>query len=97
MINREEIDSMWERIKALEWNNLKISKALAKQSVLSIFGLMGVVAATEGKKDTFIAYMGPRGNEIEKLIGKSKGIDEVIEIVEKFNKDCVEFTGALLE
>ena len=96
-MEREEIEAMWERIKALEENSLKVSKALAQQSIYSIFGQMTTRAARAGKHKAFGTYMKPKASEALKEIRDAQTIDRVIEIVEGFTKDCVKFTGALVE
>jgi len=94
-MEREEIEAMWERIKALEENSLKVSKALAEQSLYSIFGLMSSRAAERGHHRSFGAYMEPKAKEALQEIRNAQSIDEVIQIIRKFTEDCVKFTGAL--
>ena len=97
MMNREEIEAMWERIKALEENSLKVSKALGKQSIISIFGQMYASAVGGGKHKTFFAYMKPKATAASEQLNNAQNVDEVIKIVERFTEDCVEFTGALFK
>lgn len=96
-MEREEIEAMWERIKALEENALKVSKALGVQSIISIFGQMGAASEAGGKSKTFIAYMKPKAEEAGEQIMNAQNVDEVIEIIRKFTSDCANFTGALFE
>jgi hypothetical protein len=94
-MEREEIEAMWERIKTLEENSLKVSKALAEQSLYSIYGLMSSRAAAGGHHKSFGEYMEPKAEAALQEITNAQSIDEVIQIIRKFTGDCVKFTGAL--
>jgi len=96
-MEREEIEAMWERIKALEENALKVSKALATQSIFSIFAQMFAWSAGGGKHKPFLAYMKPKATEASERLNNAQNVDEVIEIIDKFSDDCINFTGALFE
>ena len=97
MVNREEIDAMWERIKALEGNSLELSKALATQSIISIFAQMYAWSIGGGKHKTFLAYMKPKATAASEQLNNAQNVDEVIKIIDKFVDDCLNFTGALFQ
>jgi len=95
-MEREEIDAMWERIKALEENSLKVSKALGQESIFSIYGLAVSGTSAGGKLQTFAEYMGPKIKEAQLNIEDAQSIDRVIEVVREFNKDCIAFARSLV-
>jgi hypothetical protein len=95
-MEREEIEAMWERIKALEENSLKVSKALANQSIYSILGVMSS-KVVGGSHKTFQAYMTPKAIETLGKIENAQNVDEIIGIIEQFTGDCTKFTTALLK
>jgi carbamoylphosphate synthase large subunit len=96
-MEREEIDAMWQRIKSLEENSLKVSKALAKQSMYSIVGIMSQRSAAAGKHTTFAAYMQPKGQKALEQIENAQNVEEVIQLMREFTADCLDFTLALLK
>ena len=96
-MEREEIEAMWERIKALEENQLKLSKALGSESVFSTITQMTALSVVGGKRDAFQAYMKTKFEEVGREISNAKNIDKVIHVVHKFNDDCIKFTGALFK
>ena len=96
-MEREELEAMWERIKALEENSLKVSKALAAQSIISVRTEMGTISALKGKHKAFQAYMNPKMEEAGQKLDNAQNVDEVIKIVREFSDDCINFTGSILE
>ncbi len=96
-MEREEIDAMWERIKALEGNSLKISKTLGEQSILSILGHMIDVSVTHEKVENFRAYMQPKAEKAVEYIKNAKNVDTVLQLVREFTNDCLKFTASLIK
>jgi len=96
-MEREEIEAMWERIKALEENSLRISKTLGEQSITSVVGLVRTLVEPMGKFENFKAYMEPKSKEALKRISNAQNVDEVIQIIRRFDNDCTLFTKALLK
>ena len=97
-MEREEIEAMWERIKALEENQLKVSKALAAQSILFFYGLEGaILKLITGKFEAYKDYMGPRAKKAGHDISNAENVDRVIEVTSEFTEDCLSFTSSLVK
>ena len=94
-MNREEIEAMWERIKALEENQLKIGKAVAYESLLSTYNLAAIIIGLANKKLAYEEYMKPKQVQAEQAILSAESIDEIIELLRNFNFDCISFTRSL--
>jgi hypothetical protein len=96
-MGREELDAMWERIKALEENQLKVSKAIASESVVSIYNLELVGMGLVDKMQAYQKYMKPKMNQARQGIFNAESIDKVIELLRNFNSDCIEFVKSVAE
>jgi len=95
-MEREEIEAMWERIKALEENQLKVSKLLCEDSATILYTLAGtVLRLRKGNLETYREYMGAKVQEVCKQIRKAEDVDSVISLVREFTDDCVKFVESL--
>ena len=96
-MEREEIEAMWERIKALEENSLKISKTLGEIAITTVVGLVRSLMVPTGKFENFKAYMEPKSKEALEGIANAQNPEQIIDITRQFSNDSSVFTGALLK
>ena len=96
-MEREEIEAMWERIKALEEDSLNISKTLGEVSVTAVLSVVRSLLVPAGKFENFKAYMEPKSDEAMKDIRNARNIEEIIHIIRQFSDDSATFTGAVLK
>ena len=90
-MEREEIEAMWERIKALEENMLKVTKAMVYESILSTNNLVAWPLATAGKKQAYMEYMKPKVDQAKEAVLEAESVDKVVELLRAFNFDCISF------
>ena len=96
-MEREEIEAMWERIKALEENQLKVSKAMAIENMASFNNLAIVITAITDKRQAYKEYMGPKLDQATKDIFSVGNVGEVIELLHNFNSDCISFLKSVVK
>ena len=94
-MEREEIEAMWERITALEENQLKFCKVAAYESVLSVYNL-AVMLMPPRNVQSYVKYMKPKHEQAEENILNAKSIDEVIGLLRGFNYDCISFVNSMV-
>ena len=93
-MEREEIEAMWERIKALEENSLKGVKGLACLLLDSIVGVVGSMTPL-GDRKKYFNYMEPKLNKAFQEFNNAQSIDEVLQIMKRYTEDLNFFTRAL--
>jgi hypothetical protein len=97
-MEREEIEAMWERIKALEENSLRICKTLGEDSIARFYLLKGTILMLEkGNLGAYKEYMDARAREAGQQINDAQNVHEVIQAVNKFTDDYIKFTTSLLK
>jgi len=98
-MEKEEMEKVGERVKALEENQLKMAKEFGKQGVAFFLTLAGmkVAALKEDKYKSFEKYMKDKIAEANKKIGESKDVDEVITLSGEFTDDCINYTESQLK
>jgi len=95
-MEREEIEAMWERIRALEENSLKVCKAMAYESALSTYNLAAIPIGIAGKEKAYEEYMKPKSDQVEKAIWGAENVDEVVQLLRNFNFDCLAFVQSVV-
>ena len=93
-MEREEVEAMWERIKALEENQLKFCKVTAYESILSVYNLAVMLMPLRNVK-SYEKYMEPKREQAERDILNAKSVDEVIGLLRGFNYDCISFVNSM--
>jgi len=96
-MEREEIEAMWERIKALEENGLKICKTMGELIIVSLLGHMIDVSKAAGKFKNFKAYMEPKANQAVQHLKDAQSVDKALQVVREFTEDCFKFTESLVK
>jgi len=98
-MEKEEMDELGERIKALEENQLKMAKEFGKQGVAFFLTLAGmkVAALREDKYKFFGKYMKFKTEEANRYIGGAQDVEEVISLTGKFTDDCIIYSESLLK
>ncbi len=98
-MEKEEMDELGERIKALEENQLKMAKEFGKQNVAFFFTLAGIkiAALKEDKYKSFENYMKFKMEEANRYIGSTQNVEEVISLTGKFTDDCIIYSDSLLK
>ena len=95
-MEREEIEAMWERIKALEENQLRVCKAMAYEILLSTWNLaLTALMVSKDKLEPYEKYMKPKVQRAEKAIRSAGNIDQVVSVLRAFNHDCMSFVKAM--
>jgi len=95
-LEREEIEAIWERIKALEKNNLKLARYAARSLLTSTYNLMltGVMLASPREYDSFIKYMKPKCDLAENAISEATEISTAFKIQVDFQNDCIAYLNS---
>jgi len=98
-MEREEVEAMWERIKALEKNSLEVAREVAAFEVLSAynFAVAMLVHLDEPKKIvSFTKYMEPRYESAEKAALDAGSTKEAFRIATEFQNDCIGYLKSLV-
>jgi hypothetical protein len=97
-MQKEGMDDLGERIKALEENQLKIAKEFSKQNVSFFYALSGmrVAALKEDKYKTFEGYMKFKMEEASRYIGSAQNVEEVISLTDQYTDNCIAYAESLL-
>ncbi len=96
-MEREEIEAMWERIKALEKNSVEVARQAASFEVSSAYHLIAavfLVLAVSGKPDkvgAYAKYMYPRFESADKAVLGAPNIQEAFKIATDFHNDCFSY------
>jgi len=98
-MEREEIEAMWERIRALEKNSLEVAREAASLGVVSAYNLAVTVLMhfREPKKIvSFTKYMEPRYESAEKAALDAGSTKEAFRIAAEFQNDCIAYLKSLV-
>ena len=98
-MEREEIEAMWERIRALEKNSLEVAREAANLGVASAYNLAVtmLVHFREPKKIvSFTKYMEPRYESAEKAALDAGSTKEAFRIAAEFQNDCIGYVKSLI-
>jgi hypothetical protein len=93
-MEREEIDAMWERIKALEENSLEVAREAANLGVVSAYNLVVTMLVHFGEPKkivSFTKYMEPRYESAEKAALDAGSTKEAFRIATDFHNDCMDY------
>ena len=96
-MDREELDTMWERIKALEEDSLEVARQAATFEASSAYHLIAavfLVLAASGKPDkagAYAKYMYPRLESAEKAVLVAPNVQEAFKIATDFHNDCFNY------
>ena len=99
MVDREEIEAMWERIRALEKNSLEVAREAASFEVTSAYNLAVtmLVHFREPKKIvSFTKYMEPRYESAGKAALDAGSTKEAFRIATEFQNDCIGYLKSLI-
>ena len=99
MVEREELDAMWERIRALEKNSLEVAREAASLGVVSAYNLAVtmLVHFDEPKKVvSFTKYMEPRYESAGKAALDAGSLKEAFRIAAEFQNDCIGYLKSLV-
>jgi hypothetical protein len=98
-MEREEIEAMWERIRALEKNSLEVAREVASFGVVSAYNLAVTMLLhfREPKKIvSFTKYMEPRYESAEKAALDAGSAEEAFRIAAEFQNDCIGYLKSLI-
>ncbi len=98
-MEREEIEAMWERIRALEKNSLEVARESASLGVVSAYNLAVTMLLhfREPKKIvSFTKYMEPRYESAEKAALDAGSTKEAFRIAAEFQNDCIGYLKSLV-
>jgi hypothetical protein len=93
-MEREEIEAMWERIRALEKNSLEVARETANFGVVSAYNLAVTMLVHFGEPKkivSFTKYMEPRYESAEKAALGAPSIQEAFRIAINFHNDCMDY------
>ena len=93
-MEREELDAMWERIKALEENNLEVARVAAAFEVLSTYNFAVAMLVHFGEPKEIISYrkyMEPRCELAEKACYEAGSPEEAFKTATQFENDCIDY------
>jgi len=93
-MEREEIEAMWERIRALEKNSLEVAREAARFEVLSAYNLavtMLVHFREPKKMVSFTKYIQPRCEAAEEAVLGAPSMQEAFRIATDFHNDCLDY------
>jgi len=98
-MEREEIEAMWERIRALEKNSLEVAREAASFGVVSAYNLAVTMLVHFGepkKIASFTKYMEPRYEAAEKAALAAQSAKTAFEIAANFQNDCIGYLKSLI-
>jgi len=93
-MQREEIEAMWERIRALEKNNLEVAREAARFEVLSAYNLAVTMLVHFRKPKEIVfytKYMQPRCEAAEEAGLGAPSMKEAFRIATDFHNDCLDY------
>ena len=93
-MEREELDAMWERIKALEESSLDVARQAASFQVLSVynFAVAMLVHLQEPEEiASYRKYMEPRWESAGKAALGARSAKEAFKIATLFQNDCIAY------
>ena len=98
MAEREEIEAMWERIKALEEKSLNVAWNVAAFEVQFthnwVLTTLGIWKPAE--VDAYIKYMKPKTEAAQKAAMNAGSVGEAFDIAAKFSDDCLAYLKSQL-
>ena len=92
-MQREEIEAMWERIRALEKNSLEIAREAARFEVASAYNLVVTMLVHFRKPKEIVSYtkyMQPRYEAAEETVLGAPSMQEAFRIATDFHNDCLD-------
>jgi hypothetical protein len=98
-MEREETEAMWERIRALEKNNLEVAREAANLGVVSAYNLAVTMLVHFGEPKkivSFTKYMEPRYESAEEAALGAPSIKEAFRIAADFHNDCMNYLKSLI-
>ena len=98
-MEREEIEAMWARIKALEENSLEVARQAASFEVASAYNLAATMLVHFGEPKkivSFTKYMQPRYESAEKATLDAGSTKEAFKIATEFHDDCIGYLKSLV-
>ena len=98
-MEREEIEAMWERIRALEKNSLEVARGAASFGVVSAYNLAVTMLVHFGEPKkivSFTKYMEPRYESAEKAALDAGSTEEAFKIASQFQNDCIGYVKSLV-
>jgi hypothetical protein len=94
-MEKEANNAMWERIQALENENLQTSQKLSEASMVSVIAKLRAELAETGKFEEFTAFIEPRTAEFRRQIAAAQSVEEVMRVTDRFKEDCAAFARSL--
>ena len=98
-MQREEVEAMWERIRALEKNSLEVARGAASFGVVSAYNLAVTMLLhfREPKKIvSYTKYMQPRYESAEKAALDAGSTKEAFRVATEFQNDCIGYLKSLI-
>ncbi|MBM2824811.1 MAG: hypothetical protein HW402_475 [Dehalococcoidales bacterium] len=86
---------MWEHIRALEENQLRVSKELALQSMFSARTQVGFMSVLRHQDEAFDSYVSPKLKQAAQELASAQNVTEVVELMRQFCGDCMDFSSSL--
>jgi hypothetical protein len=93
-MEREEIDAMWERIKALEENSLVLAQTVGSSIVTLAYNSMltAITVAKPAELSAFIKYMGPKLESAQQVASSAGSMEDALKAAVDFQNDCITYS-----
>ena len=99
MAEREELDTMWEHIRSLEQDSLKVACNTAAFEVQFVHNwvLTTLVLFKPAELEAYINYMKPKTEAAQKAALGASGVEETFDIAFDFQNDCLAYLRSRLK
>ena len=99
MVEREEIEAMWNRIKSLEENGLKIACNTAAFEIqfMHNWALTSLGIFKPSEIESFVKYMKPKSEVAQKAVMETDDVEVAFKTAFDFQNDCLSYLKSQLE